>query len=74
MITKKIYILLCCQIFPLFKTVFLIKAIFIQGAFKNIQGLFKGIPQISNFKGFSRTFQGLCKLCKIHGLNFKFII
>ena len=58
LIIKKIYILLCFQIFPLGKTLFLIRAIYIQGAFKNIQGLlgkiqglFKDIPQISNFQG-----------------------
>ena len=60
MITKKIYILMCFQIFPLHITLFLMKAtcIFVQGAFKNIQGLlwkiqglFKDIPQISNFQG-----------------------
>ena len=30
---------------------FLTKVIFIQEAFKNIQGLFKGIPQLFNFQG-----------------------
>ena len=63
--------LLCFQIFPLRKTLFLIRAIFIQGAFKNIQGLlgkiqglFKDIPQISNFQGLFKDmmiFQGLFK-------------
>ena len=52
---------------------FLMKAIFIQGALKNIQRLpgkiqilFKDIPQISNFQGhdaFSRNFRGSCKPC-----------
>ena len=71
LITLKIHILLCFQIFPLRKTLFLIRAIFIQGAFKNIQGLlgkiqglFKDIPQISNFQGLFKDmmiFQGLFK-------------
>jgi len=45
--------------FTLHKTLVLMKAIFIQGDFKNIQGLlgkiqglFKDITQISNFQGF----------------------
>ena len=67
LITLKIHILLCFQIF----LSFLIRAIFIQGAFKNIQGLlgkiqglFKDIPQISNFQGLFKDmmiFQGLFK-------------
>ena len=35
------------------------KVIFIQGAFKNIEGLFKDIPQFFNF-------QGLFKACVNH--------
>ena len=80
MITKKIYTLLCFQIFPLRKTLFLMKAIFIQGASKNIhgensnilgkiQGLFKDILQISNFQGLFKDmmlFQGLFKAHENH--------
>ena len=55
------------SIFPFRKTLCLTKVIFIQGAFKNIQGLFKDIPQFFNFQrlfiqghdAFSGTFQGL---------------
>ena len=61
MITKKIYILMCFQIFPLCITLFLMKAIFIQGAFKNNEGFLRKIEGLSgyptNFQ-FSRTFQG----------------
>ena len=40
------------SIIPLRKTIFfLTKVIFIPGAFKNIQGLFKDIPQFFNFQG-----------------------
>ena len=65
MITRKF---LCTSIavlsiISLRKTFFLMKVIFIQGAFKNIQallwkiqGLFKDIPQFLNF-------QGLFKAC-----------
>ena len=56
MITKKICILLCLQSYN-HKTPFLTKVIFIQGAFKNIQGLlwkiqglFKDIQQFFNFR------------------------
>ena len=50
--------MLCFQIFPLHKTLVLVMASFIKGAFKNIQGflgkiqgLFKDISQIYNFQG-----------------------
>ena len=46
--TENLYILQCFQIFPLFIFFFQRKAIFIQGAFKNIQGL------LGKFKDFSR--------------------
>ena len=60
------------SIIPLRKTFFLMKVIFIQGAFKNIQGLlwkiqglFKDIPQLFfNFQGLFKDtmlFQGLFK-------------
>ena len=55
---------------------FLTKVIFIQGAFKNIQGplwkiqgLFKDIPQLFNFQGLFKDmtfFQGLFKACANH--------
>ena len=64
------------SIIPLRKTFFLTKVIFIQGAFKNIQGLlweiqghFKDIPQFFNFQGhhsFSMTFQGPCEPCTVN--------
>ena len=74
MTTKKIFLLLC---FPLRKTLFLNKGYFIQGAFKNIQGLlwkisrtFQGYPTIFQFSrtlqahdAFSRTCQGPCEPC-----------
>ena len=50
------------SIIPLRKTFFLTRVIFIQGAFKNIQGLswkiqglFKDIPQLFNFQGFFKA-------------------
>ena len=70
MTTKKICVLLCFQSFLCAKHFALItKVIFIQGAFKNIQGLFTDIPQFFNFQrlfiqghdAFSGTFQGLCE-------------
>ena len=51
MITKKICARLSFQSFLCTKNFFLTKIIFIQEAFKNIQGLFKGIPQLFNFQG-----------------------
>ena len=68
MITRK-FLCTCIavlSIISLRKTFFLMKVIFIQGAFKNIQallwkiqGLFKDIPQFFNF-------QGLFKACVNH--------
>ena len=59
------------SIFPLGKTLFLTKVLFIQGAFKNIQGLlwkiqglFDDIPQFFNF-------QGLFKACVNHVIILK---
>ena len=59
------------SIIPLRKTFFLTKVSFIQGAFKNIQGLlwhiqglFTDIPQFFNFQGLFKdmiVFQGLFK-------------
>ena len=40
---------------PLRKTFFLTRVIFIQGAFKNIQGLLKDITQLFNFQGFFKA-------------------
>ena len=64
-------------IIPLHKTFFLMKVLFIQGAFKNIQGLLwkiqglQGYPTIFQFSrtfqghnAFSRTFQDSCEPCK----------
>ena len=55
---------MCFQIFPLCITLFLMKAIFIQGAFKNnegflgkIQGLFRISNKFPIFKDFSRPGQ-----------------
>ena len=60
-ITKTICVLLCFQSFLCAKQFFLTRVIFIQGAFKNIQGLLwkiqgllKDIPQFFSFQ----TFQG----------------
>ena len=65
MITKTICVLLCFQSSYAQNILFLTKVIFIQGAFKNIQGLLckiqglvkscQGYPTIFQF---SRTFQG----------------
>ena len=60
------------SIFPLRKTLCLTKVIIIQGAFKNIQGLFKDIPQFFNFQGLFKDmihFQGIFKACANHGLT-----
>ena len=76
-ITKTICVLLCFQSFLCAKQSFLTRVIFIQGAFKNIQGLlwkiqgiFKGIAQVFIFQGLSKDimlfqglFQGLCEPC-----------
>ena len=43
------------SVIPLRKTFFLTRVIFIQGAFKNIQGLLKDIPQLFNFQGFFKA-------------------
>ena len=56
---KKICVLLCFQSFLWAKQFFLTKVIFIQGAFKSIQGLFKDIPQFFNFQ--VMLFQGPCE-------------
>ena len=72
MITKKIFVYCyMLSIIPLRKTFFLMKVFFIQGAFKNIQGLlwkiqglFKDIAQFFNFQGLFKDtmlFQGLFK-------------
>ena len=54
-------------IIPLHKTFFLMKVIFIQGAFKNIQGLLwkiQGLQGYPTIFQFSRTFQDPCEPCK----------
>ena len=76
MITKKVLCIAMLSIIPLCKTFFLMKVIFIQGAFKNIQGLlwkiqglFKDIPQFFNFQGLFKDtmlFQGLFKTRASH--------
>ena len=75
---KKFWGIVVLSIISLCKHFFKMKVIFIQGAFKNIQGLlwkiqglFKDIPQYyfsisRTFQGhnaFSRTFQGPCEPC-----------
>ena len=68
---RKLLRIAMLSIIPLRKTFFLMKVIFIQGAFKNIQGLlwkiqglFKDIAQFFNFQGLFKDtmlFQGLFK-------------
>ena len=65
------------SIIPLCKTVFLTRVIFIQGAFKNIQGLLwkiqgllKDIPQFFSFQRLFKDmmlFQGPCEPCGKQG-------
>ena len=76
MITKKISVHCCSFNHSLRKRFFLTKVIFIQGAFKNIQGLlwkiqelFKDIPQFFNFQGLFKDmmlFRRLFKACTNH--------
>ena len=63
MITKKNCVLLCFSHSFAHNILFLMKAIFIQGAFQHIQGLlwkiwrlFKNIPQFFNFQGLFKDF------------------
>ena len=77
---KFMYCSALLSIIPLCKTCFfLTRVIFIQGAFKNnqgllwrIQGLFKDIHQFFNFHGLFKNmmlFQGLFMACVNHGVG-----